>query len=101
MTYEPSPDGDEELQEAVAAWHAKFADQLGPGEAGSHTLSGIEVKPLYTPLDVPSETGDYLARLGLPGEAPYTRGMSPGMYRERLWVMGQYSGVASATETNK
>ncbi|MDQ4130347.1 MAG: methylmalonyl-CoA mutase family protein, partial [Actinomycetota bacterium] len=39
-------------------------------------------------------------RLGAPGEPPYTRGIHPGMYRERLWTMRQYAGFGSAGETN-
>jgi len=93
-------DSDEALREQVDAWTSKYADQLGAGEAGGRTLSGFDVKSLYSPLDV-RPNSDYMINLGLPGEAPYTRGISPGMYRDRLWVMGQYSGVASATETNK
>jgi methylmalonyl-CoA mutase N-terminal domain/subunit len=35
-----------------------------------------------------------------PGKFPYTRGLYPNMYRERLWTMRQYSGFGSAEETN-
>jgi methylmalonyl-CoA mutase N-terminal domain/subunit len=55
---------------------------------------------LYTPLDVSPSAKRYLADVGMPGEAPYTRGVCPGMYREQLWVMGQYSGQATPKETN-
>ncbi len=37
----------------------------------------------------------------LPGEFPYTRGIHPNMYRERLWTMRQFSGFATPEETNK
>jgi methylmalonyl-CoA mutase N-terminal domain/subunit len=40
------------------------------------------------------------ARVGLPGEFPYTRGIQPNMYRGRLWTMRQYAGFGSAAETN-
>ncbi len=36
----------------------------------------------------------------LPGEFPYTRGIHRDMYRSRLWTMRQFSGFATATETN-
>ena len=36
-----------------------------------------------------------------PGEFPYTRGIYPGMYRERLWTMRQYAGFGSAEESNQ
>ncbi|MEI9815286.1 MAG: methylmalonyl-CoA mutase family protein [Acidobacteriota bacterium] len=35
------------------------------------------------------------------GEFPYTRGIHPAMYRERLWTMRQFSGFATAKETNE
>lgn len=35
-----------------------------------------------------------------PGEYPFTRGIHPQMYRERLWTMRQYSGFGSAAESN-
>ena len=40
-------------------------------------------------------------RLGEPGDFPYTRGIHPGMYRDRLWTMRQYAGYATAEETNR
>src|SRR5437899_1254799 len=35
-----------------------------------------------------------------PGQFPYTRGIHPNMYRERLWTMRQYAGFGSAEESN-
>ncbi len=35
-----------------------------------------------------------------PGEFPYTRGIHKSMYRDRLWTMRQFSGFATAEETN-
>jgi methylmalonyl-CoA mutase N-terminal domain/subunit len=37
----------------------------------------------------------------LPGQYPFTRGIHPGMYRERLWTMRQYAGFGSAEESNR
>ncbi len=37
----------------------------------------------------------------LPGEFPYTRGIHPRMYADRLWTMRQYAGFGSAEETNR
>ncbi|MDQ4098605.1 MAG: methylmalonyl-CoA mutase family protein [Actinomycetota bacterium] len=34
------------------------------------------------------------------GRPPYTRGIHPGMYRDRLWTMRQYAGFGTAEETN-
>ena len=60
-----------------------------------HTDSGIEIQPLYSPASVPDTD------LGTPGEFPFTRGVYPGMYRDRVWTMRQYAGFGSAEETNK
>ena len=36
-----------------------------------------------------------------PGEFPYTRGLHPGMYRDRLWTMRQYAGFGDAVQSNQ
>lgn len=66
------------------------------------TESGIEIKPVYRPEDLPggAEGFDYAERLGDPGEYPYTRGPYPTMYRGRPWTMRQYAGFGTASETN-
>ena len=87
--------------DAVRDWASENIDKLQTGEAGNTTLSGLTIDPLYTPADGPVTSAEYFDRIGFPGEAPYTRGAYPGMYRERLWVMGQYSGQSSPKETNR
>src|SRR5690349_9701437 len=62
------------------------------------TDSGIPVKSSYNRRDVSASAA---RRLGDPGEFPYTRGIYPNMYRDRLWTMGQYTGFGSARETNR
>ncbi|HSJ52006.1 MAG TPA: methylmalonyl-CoA mutase family protein [Actinomycetota bacterium] len=59
------------------------------------TDSGIELRPVYRPGDAETST------LGRPGEPPFTRGIHPAMYRDRLWTMRQYAGMATAEETNR
>jgi methylmalonyl-CoA mutase N-terminal domain/subunit len=59
------------------------------------TLSGEEVRPLYTEHDLPDQ-----AAIGLPGQYPFTRGVYPSMYRGRLWTMRQFAGFGTAEETN-
>jgi methylmalonyl-CoA mutase, N-terminal domain len=63
------------------------------------TDSGIEIQPLYGPDDM--EGFDPYRDLGRPGEAPFTRGIYPSMYRGRLWTMRQYAGMGTAEETNR
>ena len=65
------------------------------------TESQIEVNRLYTPLDLEEIGFDYLKDISWPGQYPFVRGIDPLMYRVAPWVMGQYSGLASAEETNK
>ncbi|MEZ4636144.1 MAG: methylmalonyl-CoA mutase family protein [Caldilineaceae bacterium] len=48
----------------------------------------------------PEAAENYLARLGFPGEYPFTRGVQPNMYRGRFWTMRQYAGFGSAEESN-
>jgi methylmalonyl-CoA mutase, N-terminal domain len=62
------------------------------------TLSGDEVKPLYTERDLPADTA---GSIGLPGQFPFTRGVYPSMYRGRLWTMRQFAGFGTAEETNE
>jgi methylmalonyl-CoA mutase N-terminal domain/subunit len=63
------------------------------------TEEGIEVRRLYTPLDL--EGWDYLEKLGFPGAYPFTRGVYPTMYRGRPWTIRQYAGYGSAEDTNE
>src|SRR5438477_7499532 len=61
------------------------------------TVSDMEVGPLYTAEDIPSDAAE---RIGVPGEFPYTRGVYPSMYRGRLWTMRQFAGFATPEDTN-
>jgi methylmalonyl-CoA mutase N-terminal domain/subunit len=63
------------------------------------TSSGIPIAAAYRPAD--TEPIDYAARVGDPGEAPYTRGLYSDMYRRRPWTMRQYAGYSSAEESNR
>src|ERR1700744_3813722 len=89
---------DTTFEARIAAWEHAYAERLETGEGGGGTLSRLPIAPLYTHADATQR--DAAHELGLPGEFPYTRGVLPGMYRERLWVMGQYSGFGSAKQTN-
>ncbi len=63
-----------------------------PKTALRKTYSGIEMKTFYTPQNP--------AKNEQPGQFPFTRGIHPGMYRDRLWTMRQYAGFGTAEETN-
>jgi len=62
------------------------------------TDSGIPVKTSYDNRDT---SAAMVRSIGKPGEFPYTRGIYPNMYRDRLWTMRQYTGFGSASETNR
>ena len=57
------------------------------------TPEGISVKPLYTAEDVTADPG-------LPGFAPFTRGVRASMYAGRPWTIRQYAGFSTAEESN-
>jgi len=65
------------------------------------TDSGLKIEPLYDPESVAVQDLDYVRDLGYPGEYPYTRGVQPNTYRGRIWTMRQYSGYATAADTNQ
>jgi methylmalonyl-CoA mutase, N-terminal domain len=78
-------------------WEEAYS-QSPERDAEFSTMSGIPVRPLYTPDDV---EGPYDEKLGYPGEYPYTRGVYPNMYRGRLWTVRQFAGYGDAEETNR
>lgn len=63
------------------------------------TPSGLPLERLYTEDNLAGSNPE--EALGYPGEAPYTRGIYPSMYRGRLWTMRQYAGFGSAAESNQ
>src|SRR3954468_20678380 len=86
----------QELRAEVAAWRAKFAK--GERRDIAFTNSAKEVEPLYTALDVSSESAEALS---VPGQYPFTRGIHPTGYRGKLWTMRQFAGFGSPRETNE
>ena len=61
--------------------------------------SGVQLKVVYTPEDIKDK--DYSRDIGNPGEFPYTRGIYPKMYRERLWLKTSQVSYTTPEETNK
>jgi methylmalonyl-CoA mutase N-terminal domain/subunit len=93
----------ETLRAGLAAWEGAY-ERTGARDASFTSVSGVEVEPLYTPLDRPAPSGEeaayYNERIGMPGEFPFTRGPYGTMYRTRLWTMRQFAGFGTAEETN-
>ena len=69
------------------------------GNARYTTISGLPIRRLYTPADLP-EDWSYDKYLNYPGQPPYTRGIHATGYRGKMWTMRQFSGFASPEETN-
>ena len=72
-------------------------DRVGEDDRRA-TDSGIELKLTYAADDLAG--WDPTQDLGEPGAFPFTRGPYASMFRNRLWTMRQYSGMATAEETN-
>jgi methylmalonyl-CoA mutase N-terminal domain/subunit len=87
------------IREAQRQWQETSFQRAPQHAAPRTTASGIPVVPLATPLDWPEDL--YLSHLGFAGEAPYTRGVQPTMYRGRLWTTRIFSGFGTAQETNQ
>jgi methylmalonyl-CoA mutase N-terminal domain/subunit len=92
------------LNDRARRWRAKHA---GPdamrayrpdiGPKPPRTISGAPLEPLHDPSrQVRPRPAEEL----FPGLPPYSRGIHPGMYRQRLWTFRQYAGFGSAVETN-
>jgi methylmalonyl-CoA mutase N-terminal domain/subunit len=76
----------------------KSTDKFPERKPRFETSSGIELPPALVPAD---NDPDYMEKLGLPGEYPFTRGVQPTMYRGRFWTMRQYAGFSTAEESNR
>ena len=75
------------------AWKALADKEVKGRDLTWRTPEGIDVKPLYTAEDVTADPG-------LPGLAPYTRGVKASMYAGRPWTIRQYAGFSTAEESN-
>ena len=89
----------ERLWEQLRRWEEAFDETSVTGVLFGPS-SGIDVQPLYTPVDRISAEA-YTEAIGVPGQYPYTRGPYASMYRTRLWTMRQFAGFATAEETNR
>jgi len=76
----------------IEDWQAAAAKEVKGKDLTWHTPEGFDIKPLYTADDA----GDP----GLPGFAPFTRGVRASMYAGRPWTIRQYAGFSTAEESN-
>jgi methylmalonyl-CoA mutase N-terminal domain/subunit len=92
----------QKLQELKARYEEaveKVLKKMPERRAEFVNTSGIPVARVYTPLDM--QDFDYIAKLGMPGQYPFTRAVQPTAYRGRYWTMRQYAGFGTAEETNE
>jgi methylmalonyl-CoA mutase N-terminal domain/subunit len=62
---------------------------------------GLEIERLYTPLDLERIGFDYERDLGLPADYPFTRGITPTMYRSNPFLVSVYSGFGTPKQCNQ
>ena len=77
----------------LSDWQAAAAKEVKGADLTWPTPEGIDVKPLYTADDVTADPG-------LPGFAPFTRGVRASMYAGRPWTIRQYAGFSTAEASN-
>ncbi|MFY9718996.1 MAG: methylmalonyl-CoA mutase family protein [Candidatus Cybelea sp.] len=95
----PTPEFEDQEQRWQTA-SAKGRRRTGPGSgAVDRTISDVPLKTIYAPEDVAEL--DLARDFGWPGEYPYTRGIHPNGYRDRLWTMRQFAGFGTAAQTNE
>jgi len=98
-----SPEALHAVRQQESKWRREvlepIASKKAPWKKDFTTVSGAEVNPLSTPVDVASL--DFRRDLAFPGQFPYTRGIHPTGYRGRLWTMRQFAGFGTAKQSNE
>ncbi|MBT5186560.1 MAG: methylmalonyl-CoA mutase [Kordiimonadaceae bacterium] len=87
-----------DLEQSHDDWQQKYSAQIG-NDRTIENRSGIEIKPLYSPLDWSNES--YAEDMGFPGKEPFTRGIYPTMHRGRTWTQRQLIGLGRPQDYNK
>lgn len=60
------------------------------------TTYGLPLEKYYKPAEAGDESGKVH-----PGKYPFDRGIYEGMYRDEMWLIGQYAGFGTAPDSNK
>ncbi|MBF8265461.1 MAG: Sbm, partial [Dehalococcoidia bacterium] len=82
----------DKLKAARDKWEKENAQEFQKERKKEFTNnSGMQLKRIYTPLDLEEKGFDYLEDLGFPGEYPFIRGATPAMYLRFLWGMAKYT----------
>jgi len=97
---------DDKVKKDIAKERKRWEeDVLGPASSKLRqneftSPSGIPIEAVYDPLSL-EDNFDFLRDVGYPGNHPFTRGVSPTMYRGEFWNSAQYAGFGTAEETNQ
>ncbi|MDZ4308714.1 methylmalonyl-CoA mutase family protein, partial [Allopontixanthobacter sp.] len=73
-------------------WKSLADKEVKGADLTWNTPEGFPILPLYTAEDATDP--------GLPGFAPFTRGVKATMYAGRPWTIRQYAGFSTAEESN-
>lgn len=84
-----SPEKEVDWDKYLAAYYEKPKSSL--------TWSGIDVKEVYMPADLPP---DMYKNIGDPGDYPFTRGIHRNMFRGRYWTRREVIGMGSPQDTH-
>jgi methylmalonyl-CoA mutase N-terminal domain/subunit len=83
-------------QESAVDWD-KYLESYYEKPKSSLTWSGLDVKEVYTPDDLPPEK---YKEVGDPGQYPFTRGIHRNMFRGRYWTKREVIGMGSPQDTH-
>ena len=83
--------------DAYGQWQQDYAAGIGTDKQVVNR-SGISIQPIYTERDWNS--AEHGAELGMPGQAPYTRGIYATMHRGKTWSQRQLTGLGTPSEYN-
>ena len=94
-----------ELEKTIKDWKEKRLlpdlEQEPGGRERIRTDIGLDINPVYTPLDLSELDFDYERDLGLPGQYPFTRGINSTVYRGSPWIIRAYSGFGEPSICNE
>ncbi|MFC1914436.1 methylmalonyl-CoA mutase [Chloroflexota bacterium] len=91
-----------QMGDSLQKWEEEKDDEFKKERKAEFTSeSGIEIKRLYTPLDIEDKGIDYFQDIGFPGAYPFTRGVTATGYRGQLWGIRQYAGHPTPEASNK
>ncbi|MDP3279417.1 MAG: methylmalonyl-CoA mutase family protein [Deltaproteobacteria bacterium] len=90
-------------EQRVRTWKSQILEPLEkksrPRKRAGLLAGGADCAEIYTANDLADQ--DPWVEIGLPGEAPFVRGVQANMFRGRLWTMRQYAGFGNARASNE